>query len=295
MLTFFFATVASSLVDLENIDVSKQLSLLQSWLATNGIKYLFSLLIAVMTFFLGRFGIRFLIAMLRKTLSKATKLNPLLVKLVLSTVEKVSWALVIMSMLNSVGLDMTPLLAGLGLTGVIVGFAFQDSLANIASGLMIALNHPFKVGDYVQLNGNDSGTVRELNMMATTIATIDNKIIIIPNKLVWGSAITNYTDQELRRVDLVLSVAYGSNIKVVLSTLNGLAKSNTYILQDEPTIIEVGALSGSSVDIHFRVWVKSTDYWAAFYDLNQASLKTLEDAGIEIPFPQLVVHQANGS
>jgi small conductance mechanosensitive channel len=174
-------------------------------------------------------------------------------------------------------------------TGFIIGFAFQESLGNLASGMMIALNEPFRVGDYVEVGGN-SGTVKDMNMMATTLSTPDNKKVVVPNKNVWGSPITNYTALETRRVDLTAGISYGADINKAKEVILGVLKDQAAVLDDPAPTVEVIEMADSSVNLVVRPWCKTADYWSVVFSVNHAIKEALDEAGIEIPFPQMDVH-----
>ena len=183
-----------------------------SWLAQHGVEFLVNVVAAAAILLVGGLVVKVIVATLRKALGKSKRVDELLRTFICSVASKTGWALLLVVALGRLGVDVGPLVASLGVTGVVLGFAFKESLGSLAAGLMIALNHPFKVGDYV-IAGGAEGAVTELNMMATVIATADNKKITVPNSSVWGSAITNFSALGKRRVDLKVGVAYGTDLK----------------------------------------------------------------------------------
>ena len=187
------------------------------------------------------------------------------------------------------GIEIGPLVAGLGVTGFIVGFACQESLANLAAGIMIALNQPFQVGDLVEISGV-TGFVDETNMMATKLHTPDNKRIVAPNGSIWGSTITNYSALDTRRVDLVMGVSYSSDIGKAKEVINSVLKANEMVLYNPEPTVEVVEMADSSVNLVVRPWCKTPDYWNVYFSVNHAAKEALDQAGIEIPFPQMDVH-----
>lgn len=289
------ATNATSKVANELGAVAQESSALlqaaQQWIVEHGISFVVSLLVSLIILIIGVFIVKIITRLSRTAIEKSGKINVLLANFLVSTISKVCWVIIGMIVLKRLGIDITPLIAGLGVTGFILGFAFQESLGNLASGLMIAINQPFRVGDYVAFNAVE-GSIIELNMMATTLATFDNKKIVIPNKVVWGAPITNFSVMPTRRVDLVFNVAYGSDLDRVRTIFTDLLASKSYVIKDTPPTIEVGDLQDSSVAFYVRPWVKNADYWTAFFDLKRTGKQALDAAGIEIPFPQVVVHQS---
>ncbi len=261
----------------------------KDWASDSGVTLVENILTAAVIFALGYFAIRFLDKLLRKTLVDRGR-KTLLINFIVSVVTKVCWAIVVVTCLSSLGIDVGPLIAGLGVTGFILGFAFQESLGNLASGMMIAINEPFKVGDFVEAAGH-AGTVTEVNMMATVLASPDNKRLVLPNKSVWGGPIVNYSALGTRRVDLQVGIAYGEDIAHALEVITEAVKAVPGVLAEPAPTIAVASLDDSQVTVNVRPWTKGDVYW----DVYSATLKAVKDelgrAGVEIPFPQVVMHQ----
>ena len=201
-----------------------------TWLAQNGVSFALNLVLTILLLVVGAFVIKGLTAAVRGSLRKTKRVNELLERFICSAVSKTCWAFLIVLALQRLGINVGPLIAGLGVTGFIVGFACQESLSNFASGIMIALNRPFKVGDYVITAGVE-GAVRELNMMATVLTTPDNKCVTVPNKAVWGSAITNFSALETRRVDVAVGIDYGADIGKARQTAIDAIKKTVFCVR----------------------------------------------------------------
>lgn len=251
-----------------------------------------NLLLASALLLAGVFAIRFLSSALEKMLGKVQRLDGMISRFVVSVASKSAWAVLGIMVLKRLGVDVAPLVAGLGVTGFIVGFACQESLSNLAAGMMIALNRPFKVGDWIQAGGQE-GAVRELNMMATIIATGDNKKIVLPNKVVWGSPIVNFSANQTRRVDMTFGVAYGADLAQVKRVIRETVEAIPEVLPDPKPVIEVVTLDDSAVTLVVRPWCKTPDYWKVCFAARQQVKEALDKNGIEIPFPQVCVHQAS--
>lgn len=260
-----------------------------AWVAEKGVDFAINVAVALVILLVGAIAIRLIKVAVEKALAKANRGNSLFSKFICSVVTKTCWALLLMVFLQRLGINVTPLIAGLGVTGFILGFAFQESLGNLASGMMIAINEPFKVGDYINAGGIE-GSVRELNMMATILTTPDNKKVVLPNKSVWGSPITNYSAMETRRVDMAVGIAYGSDIgrakDVAVETLRKIPG----VLDDPAPMAEVSKLDNSSVLLTVRAWSKNADYWSVYFAAQQQVKEAFDSADISIPFPQLTVH-----
>lgn len=262
------------------------------WLAENGAAFVVSLLVSLLLLLVGARLIRLLTVSVRKALVKTGRVNALLETFICSVVHKVCWALLLMVVAQRLGLNIAPLIAGLGVTGFILGFAFQESLGNLAAGMMIALNQPFKVGDYV-LAGGIEGTVQELNMMAATLMTGDNKRVTVPNKVIWGTPITNFTAVDRRRVEIGIGIAYGADIGKAKRVALEVLTAHPLVLKDPAPIAEVLSLGDSAVNLVLRPWVRPGDYWTVFFSVNQAVKEAFDTNNVDIPFPQLEVRIKN--
>ena len=262
---------------------------LKEWMAGSGVDLLTNLLVSAVILLVGWVVIRLVDKALRKAMARANR-KVLLVNFIVSVVTKVGWAILLVTILSRLGVDVTPLIAGLGVTGFILGFAFQESLGNLASGLMIALNEPFKVGDVVDAAGH-TGSVLEVNMMATVMLTPDNKRIVLPNKGVWGGPIVNYSAMDTRRVDLQVGIAYGEDVEKAVSVIRDAVRRVPGVLATPEPAVAVAGLDASQVTINVRPWAKNADYWSVRSATLQTVKEELDRVGIEIPFPQVVVHQ----
>ncbi|MFT6983306.1 MAG: small conductance mechanosensitive channel [Crocinitomicaceae bacterium] len=197
--------------------------------------------------------------------------------------------LVLITAMSQLGVEMTSFVAILGAAGLAIGLAFSGTLSNFAGGVMILLFKPFKVGDYVNMQGEE-GTVKEILIFNTILTTLDNKIIILANGAVANGTITNFTKAEKRRVDWVFGIAYGDDLKVAKVLLDKFISEDERILKEGANFIGVGELGDSSVNITVRAWVKTEDYWNVFFAMNERVYNEFGEAGLSIPFPQMDVH-----
>jgi small conductance mechanosensitive channel len=268
----------------------EMIGIAKEWLAENGTAFAVNLVVSLLILFLGSILIRLATQAVDRALVANKHINSLMEKFLTSVVNKACWVLLLMIVAQRLGLDIGPLIAGLGVTGFILGFAFQESLGNLAAGMMIGVNEPFKVGDYIQAGGVE-GAVKDMNMMATTVTTPDNRKVVVPNKLIWGAAITNFTAMDRRRVDLGVGISYGSDIGKAKQVIMAAVKRVKGVLEDVEPVVEVVGMGDSSVDLVVRPWAATADYWSVFFACNQSVKEALDAAGIEIPFPQMDVHQ----
>ena len=246
--------------------------------------------LSLLTFVIAKIVIKIISKMLRKAVKvKNGKLTPLMAGFILKVVQVVIWVFTALIILQIWGINLTPVIAGLGVTGVVLGFALQESISNIFSGLLLALNNPFGIGDYVLL-GSIEGTVTGMDAISVTLLSGDNKKITISNKIVLADAIINYSASDIRRVDMTASVAYGSDLEKAKGIITNLLKSYPEVLSDKPVVVEVGALSASSIDFIVRPWSKNSDYWTVKWRFQKEICPALSAAGIEVPYNKLDVN-----
>jgi len=191
--------------------------------------------------------------------------------------------------LSAIEVSVAPLLALVGAAGFIIAFAMQDSLSNFASGLMILFFRPFDTGDIVDAGGV-SGKVSSMNLVATTILTFDNKLMIVPNSKIWSDVITNATDVTQRRVDMEFGIGYSDDIELAQQILEEIVVAHPKVLKDPAPVIKMSALADSSVNFICRPWVTPANYWDVYWDVTKEVKKRFDAAGIGIPFPQRDVH-----
>ncbi|MEZ5997971.1 MAG: mechanosensitive ion channel [Hyphomonas sp.] len=197
-------------------------------------------------------------------------------------------AATIIAALQLFGVQATSFVAILGAMTLAIGLSLQGALGNIASGIMIMLFRPYSVGQYVELAG-EGGTVKDINLFQTILASPDNVQIIVPNSQAISGVIKNYAGYATRRVDLVFGIDYGDGMEHALGVIERTVKANPLVLADPAPVVRVSNLGASSVDIVARPWVKTTDYWEVRWALTQAVKQALDEAGISIPYP----HQVN--
>ncbi|MFZ1864083.1 MAG: mechanosensitive ion channel domain-containing protein [Polyangiales bacterium] len=190
------------------------------------------------------------------------------------------------------GVEVGPLLAGLGIAGFVIGFALQDTLSNFASGLMILVYRPFDVGDAVEAGGV-LGKVDQMNLVSTMILTFDNQLVIVPNKQIWGGIIRNITHQETRRIDLTFGIGYSDDIPTAEKILTEIVTSHDKVLKDPEPVVKLHELGESSVNFVVRPWSKTSDYWDVYWDVTREVKRRFDEEGISIPFPQRDVHIYN--
>lgn len=257
------------------------------------LSFLVQLVIAVAILLVGIKVIGAIVKMLRKTMEKGNTETGVITFLC-SLVKYALYFVLCMIILSQFGVTTGSVVAVLGSAGLTVGLALQGSLQNFAGGVLILLLKPFAVGDYIIDNGSgDEGTVFAITIYYTKLLTIDNRMILIPNGSLSNSSITNVTGMEKRRVDIVVGVAYESDLAKVKKVLEQVVASEPAVLTEEAKDVFVSELADSSVNMGIHVWVKTSDYWTAKWRMTENIKNALDENGISIPYPQLDVQVKN--
>ncbi len=263
------------------------------WLMKNGIDLVWKFLLFTAIILLFRALSKLSTRVIGSTLEKSNlQLSSLLKEFFTSIASKIVMLIGILIALSQLGIQVTPLLAGLGMVGFIVGFALQDTLSNFASGLMILIYRPFDEGDLIEAAGA-RGTVSHLSLVSTTILTLDNQNLILPNSKIWGDVIRNVTAQTERRVDLVFGIGYSDDIPKAERVLADILESHKLVLKSPAPMVKLHTLNESSVDFIVRPWVKTEDYWNVHWDVTRAVKQRFDEENISIPFPQRDIHVHN--
>ncbi|MDT8357284.1 MAG: mechanosensitive ion channel family protein [Methanomicrobiaceae archaeon] len=249
-----------------------------------------TLLLAVVVAVLGVVAARIIAAVFRRVISRSSRLPELIIEFLVRFFSALLYVIVILLVLAALGIDVGSMVLGLSaIIGLVLGFGLQDSFTNFAAGVWIATLRPIDKGEFVEVNGM-SGTVQAVGMMATELLTIDNKYITIPNALVWGSPVINYTRMDTRRADVPVGIGYGSNVDEAVRIAMELMQNHPGVLADPAPSVVVTGLGDSSVNLSLRAWTNTGDLWTVIWDLNRDILAAYRNAGIEIPFPQMDVH-----
>ena len=244
---------------------------------------------AVLTLVIGVIVVKLITNALRHSLIKA-KTGEILADFLSRVVRIFLYVFVLGTALSFLGLSLGPAMISLSVVlGFVLGFALGDTLSNIASGFMLAITKPFKVGDFVTVNG-ETGVIKMVGISIMELDTPDNKRVIIPNKAAWGSNIINFTHNPTRRIDMEAGVSYEADLNLVIRTTMDVLKADPRILEDPAPNVAVKAMADSAIVFVVRPWVKAADYWSVFFDTQKAIKEAYDAAGISIPFPQMDVH-----
>jgi small conductance mechanosensitive channel len=278
-------------IKVEVKDTSATWSAIEGWLISKegGIKLGFQI-----TKFFGVLFIFWVIAKIAGSLtknitSKSSHMSRLLKSFLNTFIQRTIIFIGLLVSLSNLGVEVSALLALLGGGAFILGFALQDTLGNFAAGVMLILYRPFDVHDIVEVGGIN-GKVDKVSLVNTTIRTFDNKMVIVPNKQVWGQVITNSTASKIRRVDMVFGISYSDDVDHAQTILKKLVSEHPLIRKEPEPIIELHTLGESSVDFVCRPWCQTEDYWRVYWDITKQVKKAFDSSGVSIPFPQRDVH-----
>ncbi|WP_099292148.1 mechanosensitive ion channel family protein [Butyricimonas sp. Marseille-P3923] len=267
-----------------NVSMDAFLSRMVDLGITVGSKILFAVIVLIV----GRWIVRRLNKLVNKILTKR-EVDASLTTFVRSLVSITLNLLLVIVIIGILGIETSSFIALFASAGVAVGMALSGTLQNFAGGVMILLFKPFKVGDFIETQGQ-SGTVREIQIFNTILTTADNKVIIIPNGGLSTGLMKNYSKEPTRRVDWEFGIAYGDDYTKAREVLARLLDADSRVLKEPPYFIALTSLGASSVNIVVRAWVNSADYWGVYFDMNEKVYKTFAQENLNIPFPQMDIH-----
>ena len=286
------------------LDLEVAQSLLSQWMSNIGESIAenaprIALRIVIFALLLGMFWL--LSRFVRRVTERAVeaphlRFSELLKRMIVSLASGFVMLLGVLVAVSQLGLEIGPMVAGLGIAGFIVGFALQETLGNFAAGVMILAYRPFDVGDIVECaSGAVYGTVSHMSLVSTTILTFDNKTRVVPNGKIWGDVITNVTAQKVRRVDLVFGIAYSDDIPHAEEVLQSIVKEHPKVVSDPEPVVRLHELGDSSVNFIVRPWATRDDYWDVYWDITREVKMRFDREDISIPFPQRDVHLHGGA
>jgi len=256
------------------------------------IPYAINFVIAIVIFVIGKWIARKITDVIVVLLKKAKSIDETLISFFESIIYYILMIVVVLTALSKLGVETTSFFAILGAAGLAIGLALKDSLGNFASGVMLILFKPFKVGDFVTVAGV-SGSVKEISIFSSVLITGDNQKMIIPNGAITSGTIVNVNANPLRRVDLLVGIGYDDDIKKTKELLTSILKSDERIIQEKGLTVAVSELADSSVNFVVRAWVNTPDYWGVKFALTEQVKLRFDEEGISIPYPQQDVHIHN--
>lgn len=286
LLTFFSALLADGDAEAELGFFQKLWNTIVTWFIDE--RGWVKIILAVAVIIVGLLILKIAMVVFRKVVNK-TKLKGLAGNLILAIIKAILVFIYLIAILRVLGIDTSSFVALFTVGTLAISLAIQSVISNFASGMILATNHPFKVGDFVEAAGV-SGTVERVTLYSTKIRTPDNKIIVIPNSSVAGGNIVNYSAEEKRRVDLVFGVAYGSDVDGVKKVIESELDKHELVLHDDGYTVRLNEQAASSLNFVCRCWVKNADYWTVYFDLTERMTARFKQEGIEIPYNKLDVN-----
>ncbi len=269
---------------LKNMSFSDIVSMLIDW----GIEIAAKIAIALVIYFIGRWLIGRLVKLVNKVCEKRD-VEISLQQFFKNMIKVVLYICLALTIIGILGINTTSLVAMFASASLAIGMALSGTMQNFAGGVMILLLRPYRVGDYVEAQGQ-AGTIKEISLFNTIITTVDNKTIYVPNSSISTGIINNYSQAATRRVDWNITISYGDDVEVARRVLIEMISSDKRVKQDPAPVVYLTSLSDSAVNISARAWVNNADYWGVFFDINERIYNELPKHGLNFPFPQISVH-----
>ncbi len=255
-----------------------------TWLVSAGLKLVVAGVIVVLGWFFSSKVAKWI-----RNSKKVSRLDKTAVNFIANICNVAMKTLIIVIAVSVMGIPMASIVALLATVGAAIGLALQGGLSNIAGGILIMIFKPFKLGDYIISDG-ESGTVTDINVFYTTLKTVDNKTVMLPNGTVSGGKVVNLSTENLRRVDFEFTVDYGTNTDGVMALLEKIAKGNGKVLSEPAIETMIGEYNEKGIAVYLRVWCKNDDYWTVFFDINKTVKDEFEHYEVGFARPQLDVH-----
>lgn len=249
---------------------------------------LLKIVLALAIYFIGKQLIKWVVRIMDKAFERHN-VETSLRSFLRSVVKVLLLIVLILAVVQTLGINTSSFLAIFASAGLAIGMALSGTLQNFAGGVILLLLRPYKVGDYIEAQGQ-SGTVASIGLFSTCLKTADNQTIYVPNNAIATSIIDNYSQSETRRVDWTVTISYGDDVDVARREILAMLAADKRVLHDTEPVVYVSSLGDSSVNLSVRAWVANGDYWGLYFDMNEKIYKELPSKGIHFPFPQLDVH-----
>ena len=272
---------------LQSMTFNDIVALLVEW----GLEIAAKIAIALAIYFIGRWLIGRLIKVVNKVCEKRD-VEISLQQFFNNMIKVVLYICLVLTIIGILGIDTTSLIAMFASASLAIGMALSGTMQNFAGGVMILLLRPYRIGDYVEAQGQ-AGTIKEISLFNTIITTVDNKVIYIPNSTISNGIINNYSQEPMRRVDWNITISYGDDVEVARRVLMQLMNEDKRIKQEPAPVVYLISLGADSVNLSARAWVDSANYWGVFFDMNERIYNELPKHDLHFPFPQISVHMEN--
>ena len=252
-----------------------------------------TVVLVVVSIAFGLLAIKLLLILIKRLLL-VSSLDNAIVRFVTTSIRVILWVVLLLYCMRLLDIPLGSMIALLSAAGVAIGLAIQDSIANVANGLVMIMTRPFKVGDYVRI-GDDEGTIEELRLMNTVLSTAENKKLILPNKTVFTSRIVNFNTNSQRRIELIFSVDYSTDLDKAIAVTEKACRSCPTVLSSPSPRVELSRAAASSLDILVWVWCSSSEYWNTYFAVERAVFDAYKAEKIDIPFDQITVSMRKDS
>lgn len=249
------------------------------------------IILALVIYILGKLLIKWIMRIMDKGFSRHN-VETSLRNFLRSLVKVLLMVVLILAIVQTLGINTSSFLAIFASAGLAIGMALSGTLQNFAGGVILLILRPYKVGDYIEAQGQ-AGTVDEIGLFQTRMRTADNRTIYVPNNSIATSIIDNYSQSETRRVEWILSISYGDDVEVARREILAMLESDTRVLKEKAPVVYVKTLNSSSVDLTIRAWVANSEFWPLYFEMNEKMYKELPEKGINFPFPQMDVNIKN--
>ena len=257
-----------------------------------GTEYGVKIAVSLLIFFIGKWVAAKTVTLMKKAMGRA-KVDPTLISFAGNAAYVVLIVVIIIAAISNLGVETSSFVAIFGAAGLAIGLALKDTLSNVGAAVLIIFFKPFKVGDYIEASGVQ-GTVGAMNLFSTTLNTVDNRSIIVPNGALIAGNIINYTSNKLRRIDMVFDIDYKDDLKLAKEVITNILNSHESVLKDPAPVVVVGELAQNSVQIYARPWVAVDSYWDSRFQITEAVKLEFDKHNISIPFPQMDLHVRKG-
>jgi small conductance mechanosensitive channel len=283
-------------IDLKLGAFSTNWALISGWLtsAEGGLRWIKRVFLFVVTVMVSWILAVLIGKAVKKAVIRIEGASTLLKDFIVNIIRKLIFIVGLVVALSMLGINVGPLLAAIGAAGFIIGFALQGTLSNFAAGIMILIYRPYDVGDLVEIGGT-FGAVDAMTIVSTTLMTLDNQKVVVPNNMIWGDKITNVTGTDKRRVDMVFGIGYSDDMAKAQKILEEILVKHKAVLKDPEPIVKVHELADSAVNFAVRPWVKTENYWDVYWDITRTVKERFDAEGVSIPFPQRDVHMHQGA
>jgi small-conductance mechanosensitive channel len=269
-------------------DINEKINKIWDAVVSGSLDLAKNIIIAIIVFYIGKFAINFLIKVVKKVMLRRN-IDETVSKFILNILKISLQVTLFIAIIGILGVKTSSIMGLIAATGFGVGMALSGTMQNFANGILLLVFHPYKVGDFIEVN-NISGTVKAIQIFHTILVTTDNKVIYIPNGTLGTATMINYNQQVTRRIDWVIDIDYGEDFDRVKAVIDSIIASEPNILKEPAPVVELNELSASSVKVLLRCWVATGNYWTLYYSVNRKIYEQFNQNNINFPYPQITVH-----